>query len=246
MTMAPPTEPRPALPWPYLSILLAEICVLGRFAITAHGRPPMFYELGWAGVGSMLLLPLYSIRRRVRALRDLGALAAWLDLHVFLGLQAFLFVAYHSIGISPHVTLAAVNFGLVTAIVATGLFGRFLYALIPRARAEDAHAYAELGATVLRGMAPPAALRRECRGVIDLIGLDLLRRRLLRQLLRDPAVTPLHARAARRSMSLASRISALEIAERWGARWILLHRPLAFLLLGITALHVLAHFAYAV
>ncbi|HEY0194333.1 MAG TPA: hypothetical protein VGC42_24640 [Kofleriaceae bacterium] len=244
--MTPHPEPRPALPWPYIAILLAEICILGRFVATSHGRPPRFYEVGWAGVGSMFVMQLYSIRRRVRALHALGSLRAWLDLHVFLGLQSFIFVAYHSVGVSPQVTLAAVNFALVTTIVATGLFGRFIYNLIPRARAEDALAYAELGATVLRGMSPPAALRRECRGVVDLIGLDLLRRRLLRQLLRDPAVTPIHARAARRSMLLASRISALEIAERWCSRWILLHRPLAFLLLGITALHVLAHFAYAV
>ena len=39
---------------------------------------------------------------------------------------------------------------------------------------------------------------------------------------------------------------ALDIAERAFARWIVLHRPLAVLLLAITTLHVLAHFAYAV
>jgi hypothetical protein len=239
-------DSRPALPWPYIAILLAEIFVLGGLVAASHGRPPMTYEMGWAGVGSMAVMQLYSVRRRVRALRSLGALHAWLDLHVFLGLQGFVLVAYHSIGLTPQATLAAFNFALVAAIVATGLFGRYVYRLIPQARAEDALAYEELGATVLRGMAPPAALRRECRGVIDMIGLDLLRRRLLRELLRDPAMTPEHVRAARRSILLASRISALEVAERWCSRWILIHRPLAMLLLGITALHVIAHFAYAV
>jgi hypothetical protein len=192
------------------------------------------------------VMQVYSVRRRVRALQNLGALRAWLDLHVFLGLQGFVLVAYHSVGVSPQVTLAAVNFALVATIVATGLFGRYVYRLIPRARAGDAIAYAELGATVLRGMAPPAALRRECRGFFDLVGLDLARRRALHRLLRDPAMTPERAHAARRSILLASRISALEVADRWCSRWILLHRPLAILLLGITTLHVLAHFAYAV
>ena len=244
--LASADDARSALPWPYVALLLTELCTLGWAVAHSHGRPPRFYEIGWAGVASMFVMQLYSLRRRIRALRNFGALHRWLDFHVFLGLQAFLLVAYHSVGVSPEPSLASINFALVSTIVATGLFGRFIYSLIPRARAEDAHAYAELGATLLRGLTPPDALRRECRGVVDLIRLDLLRRRLLRPLLHDPTITPLHARAARRAILLASRISALEVAERWCARWILLHRPLAILLLAVTALHVLAHFAYAV
>jgi hypothetical protein len=232
---------RPVLPWPYVAILLAETFVLGGLAATSPARPPMFYEMGWLGCGSMLVMQLYSVRRRLRALRALGSLRAWLDLHVFLGLQGFVLVAYHSIGVSPNASLAAINFALVATVVATGIVGRYLYSLIPRARASDALAYAELGATAHHGMAPP----RACRGLFDLIGMDLARRRLRRALLRDPAMTPARARAVRRSITLASRISALEVADRWFSGWTLLHRPLAFLLLGTTTLHVLAHFAYA-
>jgi len=238
-------DDRSVLPLPYVAILFAEAAVLGGLVAVSRGRPPMTYPVGWLGCGSMLVMQLYSVRRRVRALRELGSLRAWLDAHIFLGLQGFVLVAYHSVGVSPRASLAAVNFALVATVVTTGVIGRYLYSLIPRARAGDALAYAELGATALRGMAPPAALRRECRGLADLVGLDLARRRLLRRVLRDPTVTPQRARAARRSILLASRISALELAERWFSRWTLLHRPLAILLLGITTLHVLAHFAYA-
>jgi hypothetical protein len=176
-------EPRAALPWPYIAILLGEIFVLGRLVAASHGRPPMTYEMGWTGGGSMLVMQLYSIRRRIRALRDLGSLRAWLDLHVFLGFQGFVLVAYHSVGLSPRPSLAAINFALVALVVATGVFGRYLYRLIPRAR---------------------------------------------------HAVTGAAGR------------SALELADQVCARWIVLHRPVAVLLLAITALHVLAHFAYAV
>jgi len=179
---------RTALAWPYIALLLGEIAVLGRLVALSHGRPPMTYELGWAGCGSMLLMQVYSIRRRVRALRALGSLHAWLDLHVFLGLQGLVFVAYHSVGISAHASLAAINFSLVAIVVGTGIIGRYLYCLIPHAR----------------------------------------------------------ARATRGSIALASRRIALDLAERGLSRWTLLHRPLAFLLLAITTLHVLAHFAYAV
>jgi hypothetical protein len=167
---APDASRRPALPLPFVTILLAETFALGGLVAASPARPLMTYEMGWLGVGSMLIMQLYSVRRRVRALRALGSLRAWLDAHVFLGLQGFVLVAYHSVGVSPSASLAAINFGLVAIVVTTGLVGRYLYGLIPRARAIDAIAYAELGETALRGMAPPAALRRECAGLTDLIG----------------------------------------------------------------------------
>jgi hypothetical protein len=181
-------EERPALAWPYVAILLLEACALGSLAAVSRARPPMTYEMGWLGCGSMLVMQVYSVRRRVRALRNLGSLRGWLDAHVFFGFQGFVLVAYHSIGVSPSASLAAVNFALVATVVITGVLGRYLYGRIHRAR----------------------------------------------------------VRATGRSGRRAARSSALEVAERWLARWTLLHRPLAILLLGITTLHVLAHFAYAV
>lgn len=172
-------DQRAALPWPYLALLIGEIAVLGRLVATSPGKPPLSYELGWLGCGSMLVMQVYSIRRRVRALSRLGPLRAWLDLHVFLGLQGFVLVAYHSVGVSPRASLAAINFALVATVVVTGVIGRYFYGLIPRAR-----------------------------------------------------------RTRQDSVALA-------LAERAFSRWIVLHRPLSFLLLAITTLHVLAHFAYA-
>ena|SRR5438477_1740601 len=229
-------EERSVLPRPYIAILLVEISVLGGLAAASHGRPPLTYQMGWLGCGSMLVMQLYSVRRRVRALRRLGALRSWLDAHIFLGLQGFVLVAYHSIGASPSASLAAINFALVAIVVAAGVVGRYLYSLLPRARASDARAYAALG----RWAPLP-----ECRGLCELIGLDLERRRRLRALRRDRSLAPDRARALRRSIALASRIAVLEVAERWFSRWTLLHRPLALLLLATTTLHILAHFAYA-
>jgi hypothetical protein len=169
-------DPPAALAWPYAAILLGELLALGHLVATSRGRPPLTYELGWLGFGSMLVMQLYSIRRRVRALRTFGSLRAWLDLHVFLGLQGFVLVAYHSVGISPRASLAAINFALVATVVGTGVVGRYLYRLIPRTPGSH----------------------------------------------------------------------ALELAGRLGAGWAVLHRPLAILLLALTTLHILAHFAYAV
>src|SRR5262245_7471116 len=137
-------EERSVLPWPYVTILLVEIFFLGGLAAASRTRPPMTYEMGWLGCASMLVMQLYSVRRRLRVLRRLGSLRTWLDAHIFLGLQGFVLVTYHSIGASPNASLAALNFAMVATVVAMGLIGRYLYSLLPRARARDVLAYGEL------------------------------------------------------------------------------------------------------
>ncbi len=237
-------DDHPLLPLPFTTVLIVELAVLGTLVAVFGTHPPLAHESGWAGAGSMIAMQLYSVRRRVRALRNLGSLRTWLDAHIFLGFQGFVLVAYHSVGISPNADLAAVNFALVSIVVLTGVIGRYLYGFIPRARAGRAISYGQLS-EALGAMALPITLRRECRGLIDLIVLDIARRRALGQVGGFPAVAPGLARLLGRSITLASSISTLEVADRWFSRWTLLHRPLAILLLGITTLHVLAHFAYA-
>ena len=41
------------LPWPYVAILVAEVAVLGGLAAASRARPPLTYEAGWLGTGSM-------------------------------------------------------------------------------------------------------------------------------------------------------------------------------------------------
>lgn len=235
---------RPALPWPYVAILSGEVLTLGALAIALYPHLPLRYELGWTGVASMLVMQLYSLRRRLPMLRKLGPLRAWMDAHIFLGLQGLVLIAYHSAGAGPNANLALLDLALVVTVVLSGTFGRYLYTFLPRSRAGQAvelgNLQSELGASAL-----PAALRRECRGIADLARLAVVRRRMLRAQREDRALSGAQRSAARRAIALASRISAIEVAERWFARWTLFHRPLAFLLLGITSLHVLAHFAYA-
>lgn len=233
--MADSDDPR-FLPWPYVAVLLAEVSALGWLAAT-HDRPPWTYELGWAGTASMLVMQLYSVRRRVRALRRLGRLRAWLDAHIFLGFQGFVLVAYHGIGVSPSASLAALSFYGVAIVVMTGVVGRYLYGLLPRARAYELHVMA---ASVPGFVAPPT-----CLGLMDLVRRDLRRRDALRAVRRDAALTDDERAAALRAIELATRIAVLEIAERYFARWTVLHRPLALVLLATTTLHVLAHFVYA-
>lgn len=173
----------PGMPWLLIAILLAELGVLAWLAVMFYPHPPLAYELGWVGTGSMLAMQLYSLRRRVRALRNFGSLRTWLDVHIFLGLQGFVMVAYHGTGVARSASVAALSLAVVGGLVVTGLVGRYLYGWIPRTRERLAGGWQR---------------------------------------------------------------TLLEVADRAVSRWVLVHRPLAALLLGLTTLHVLAHFAYAV
>jgi len=54
------------------------------------------HKLGIAGASMMALMLLYSVRKRVGALRRLGPLSRWLDVHIFLGVFGPLLVVLHS------------------------------------------------------------------------------------------------------------------------------------------------------
>jgi hypothetical protein len=206
------TSTRSPLPWPYVAILIAEAIVLTVLYASHRPEVPLQYEIGWAGTISMLLMQVYSLRRRMRILWRFGAISHWLEAHIFLGLQGFLFVVYHSVGVQIDTGFASMNIIFVTVIVVSGLFGRYLYGRLPRTHFALTQRIAQ--ATVLHDA--------------ELPGASMLR-----------------SISAKSMSRLATTARVMGQAERWFSHWTLLHRPLAFFLLGVTFLHVLAHFLYA-
>jgi cytochrome b561 len=99
-------------------------------------RPIGFLGNGYGWVAALLVVLnlSYLIRRRFGGAK-LGSMRAWLDVHVFTGLVAAVLVSFHSAFQlrSPIATISAVSLGVV---VATGLIGRFLYALAPASSRE--------------------------------------------------------------------------------------------------------------
>jgi hypothetical protein len=95
-------------------------------------RPSGFIGNGYGYAGALLVFAnlLYLARRRIPGFR-IGSMRFWLDLHVFTGLAAALFVSFHSAFQlrTPIATTTALSLGVV---VVTGLIGRFLYALVPK------------------------------------------------------------------------------------------------------------------
>jgi hypothetical protein len=99
-------------------------------------------RLGIAGSSMMVLMLLYSVRKRVRALRRLGPLSRWLDVHIYLGVFGPLLVVLHS---SFKIQgLVALSFWSMILVASSGVLGRYLYLQIPRTRAGEELALAEL------------------------------------------------------------------------------------------------------
>lgn len=96
-------------------------------------RPSGLYGNGYGWIAALLVVLnlAYLVRRRIASSR-LGSMRVWLDAHVFTGLFAAMLATFHSAFQlrTPMTMISAVSLGIV---VATGLVGRFLYALAPAA-----------------------------------------------------------------------------------------------------------------
>ncbi len=191
------------LPAAYYAILLAEVAAL---AVLHHYRPEQAgserysYLLGWAGLGSMTVMHVYSLRRRVKAMRTWGRLRTWLHFHIFMGLQGALWVTYHSLHLRDAASVQGINIACVAIVVSSGLFGRYVYALIPKSLAgerltakqveEELHALeGACQAAPTPELAAAAAAYEKDRAplvgkvsLLRLVGEDLRARRALRDL----------------------------------------------------------------
>ncbi len=89
-------------------------------------------SLGLAGLAMFLFMWLYPIRKSVRAFARLGSLAAWLRIHVVIGLALPVVVAVHA-GWRFN-GLVGLGYLSMVIVCASGIIGRYLYASMPRRR----------------------------------------------------------------------------------------------------------------
>lgn len=86
---------------------------------------------GLLGTGFMVLNLTYLFRKRLARVAALGSLRSWMAFHVFTGLVGPLLILLHS-SLLLRSALGALSFCAMLVVVATGLVGRFFYALFPR------------------------------------------------------------------------------------------------------------------
>ncbi|MDH3612429.1 MAG: pyridine nucleotide-disulfide oxidoreductase [Gammaproteobacteria bacterium] len=87
------------------------------------------YWLGIIGGSMMLILILYPLRKRIRALRFLGRTAHWFQIHIVLGVLGPVLVLYHS-NFSLGSFNSQVALYCMLAVAVSGVIGKYLYAHI--------------------------------------------------------------------------------------------------------------------
>ena len=110
-------------------------------------KPGGFLGHGYGIIGTvmMLLLLLYSLRKRTRIFGKIGAVGRWLDVHIYFGIVGPLLIVLHtSFKLNG---IVAISFWSMVAVALSGVVGRYLYLQIPRGIRGN-----ELGMQELEGM----------------------------------------------------------------------------------------------
>lgn len=126
-------------------------------------RPAGDVGHGIGVVASIVMLSnfLYPLRKRLGFLKGTAPINRWLNFHVFVGLLSPAVIAFHAAFQSNNL-IATGTFASLLIVVVTGLVGRFVYGLIPRAQ----------GRLLTR-----EALEAQVRDLLDTIGTRILKTR---------------------------------------------------------------------
>ncbi|MEQ1565808.1 MAG: hypothetical protein ABMA64_09240 [Myxococcota bacterium] len=212
--------------------------------------------VGAAALASMIAMLVYSVARRSSALRRVFRLSTWLVIHIFLGLQGVLLAYVHCLpmlwrhGWPMLLNPGLINLYLVTIVLVSGLFGRYLYAQVPKALGGQHLEAAALDAEIAALAPVPAevaalwARAPEPRGLFGLVRAGFARRGALSALRRLNLQGPMK-KAAYRRVVLEHHRAAIVTAQRIFRHWIVLHRPLALAMYLFSFVHIAVALLFA-
>jgi hypothetical protein len=89
------------------------------------------HKLGIAGSGMLVLLLIYSVRKRAKWMKNRGRLNLWLQFHIFLGVAGPILITFHSA--FKLRGIVGISYWSMVIVALSGAVGRYLYAQIPRA-----------------------------------------------------------------------------------------------------------------
>ena len=93
----------------------------------------IWHPIGWTGSGMMVVMMLYSVRKRVGMFRSFGLLRHWLSAHMFLGIMGPVLVTFHTT--FKFNGIIATSFWAMITTMVFGILGRYIYIQIPRSLA---------------------------------------------------------------------------------------------------------------
>lgn len=228
------------------------------------------YALGILGLGLMILLLLYPLRKRSATLGEWGSLRLWFQVHMILGVVGPLAILFHAnfrMG-SHNSSVALVAMLLVSG---SGYVGRYIYTRIHRGlfgrrrHLQDLKQEAEASWSSVRPAfeRSPALAERLQRFEARALDPGASRTISLARFLLMPLLALREERACLRLLRKASRgvrsrdlihrkvaisahvravarVSQFSTYERLFSLWHAIHLPLCFILFGAAAVHVVA------
>ncbi len=235
----------------YLAILTVEALVLVPFYVWLRPASGSGLNLvvGTVALASMIAMLVYSFARRMKFLRNVMRLSSWLHLHIFLGLQGILLAYVHCLplfwrhGWPILVNPGMLNLYAVTIVFGSGLFGRYLYAQVPKTLGGQHLVAKEVDAELKAlGDKVPAEAERlwkdapGARGFLGVIAAGRARNAALRALGAIPMEREARVLAERRIV-LEHQKRAMASAQRVFSWWIVLHRPFALAMYLFSFVH---------
>ena len=225
------------------------------------------HGLGVIGTAMILLLLLYSARKRGLLGIRFGRLRRWLDVHIFFGIMGPLLITLHTA--MKFKGIVSISYFSMLAVAFSGVFGRYVYMQIPRdARGhalglEDARErLSEIQRTLVEDYeASPEAVRAiedfsssgtavpgsKIRGILVSLRQDLTLNRRARKLRHrishggHPVPREMIDQVlalARESSLLQRRVALLDSMSELLHYWHVFHKPFAYVMLFIMVIHV--------
>ena len=222
---------------------------------------------GIVGSGMMVLMLVYTLRKRTRIFGRRVPLRPFLEFHIYLGVMGPLFVLLHT-SFKIH-GIVAIAFWSMAAVAVSGYFGRYLYQQIPRNLEDRELTLQEIEAVTQRleedirqgGHLDEAALARLTRafddaytvtgrGVVSsiwaIVKSDLKRPLVLARLRRSmlhagtiprETLEALLSMASHRAL-LRRRLVVLGRVQQVFHYWHVIHKPFAIIMYVVMGMHI--------
>jgi hypothetical protein len=87
------------------------------------------HGLGIIGGSMMIIMFVYSLRKRIKFFRNWGNLPTWLNYHIFFGIAGPILVTFHTA--LKFGGLVSISYWSMIAVALSGFIGRYIYIKIP-------------------------------------------------------------------------------------------------------------------
>jgi len=227
-------------------------------------KPSGFIGHGLGIIGSllMIILLLYSIRKRFRFAQKWGNIRYWLNYHIWMGVMGPVMVLFHTS--YKFGGIVAISFWSMVGVALSGVVGRYIYIQIPRSREGQQISASELeemdtsmmnklveygvGENVLRNLQGEGEKKGKAgwgaliKWLEEDLAMPFQLARIRKALIAEGKISKdeIHdaIKLLKQKLVLRRRIRFLQTAEGLLHYWHIIHKPFAVVMLVIMVVHV--------